>query len=176
MTALYRRALGARFDTLAPVVVELHDLADRATWRGEADVDRGTGVLTRLAGWITALPPAGRNLPLEVTFEAVDGEEIWSRRFGASLFRTRQFMRAGTLCERAGPVTFVFRPTVENGALLLSLAGLRVLGLPVPRLLHPAITTREDQAPDGAYRFAVESRLPLLGLLVAYRGWLTRAP
>ncbi|MDX2204627.1 MAG: DUF4166 domain-containing protein [Hyphomicrobiaceae bacterium] len=175
MTALYRRALGARFADLAPAVQHLHDLGTRATWEGEADVERGTHPLSRLAGWLASLPPAGTAVPLQVTFEPVRGGEIWSRRFGRSLFRTRQFLRDGVLCERAGPITFAFSIAVAEGAMSLRLAGMRVLGIPVPRTLRPAIETREEQTPDGAYRFAVSSRLPGVGLLVAYRGRLRPA-
>ena len=85
MIPLYRRVLGARFDQLPPQVRALHDVDARATWRGTADVVRGAHALSRLAGWITSLPPDGPGQPLSVTFEARDEAEVWSRTFGRSV-------------------------------------------------------------------------------------------
>lgn len=173
MTPLYRRVLGPRFAALPPQVQALHDLTSTAVWRGTADVERGTGLLSRLAGWITSLPAPGQGQPLTVTF-ATEGEaEVWTRRFGASTFRSVQFDRGGELRERAGPVTFRFEPRVAAGALSLHLRGLRVLGLPVPPFLQPDIATREWEV-DGRYHFKVEAHLPLAGLLVRYAGTLAR--
>ncbi len=174
MTPLYVRMLGDRFPTLQPQVRLLHEVTGKTIWRGEADVVRGTNPLCRLAGWITSLPPAGRAVPLEVSFEPNTGGETWRRSFGNSVFRTVQFADGGILCERAGPVTFRFRLGVEGGALSLQLDGMRVLGVPVPHILHAVVATREWEE-DGHYRFDVRSELPLAGLLVHYRGWLKPA-
>ena len=84
-----------------------------------------------------------------------------------------QFARGGHLCEYVWPITFVFALTASAEGLALRLEGLRVLGVPMPRLLHPAITTFEGET-EGRYRFQVEARLPLFGLLVRYSGWLVR--
>lgn len=174
MTPLYVRMLGDRFPHLQPQVRLLHEVTGKVVWRGEADVARGTNPLCRLAGWITSLPRDGAAIPLEVRFEPTDGGETWTRTFGNSVFRTRQFPCGQLLCERAGPVTFRFRLAVEDGALSLQLDGMRVLGVPVPRFLHAVVATREWEE-DGLYRFDVRSELPLAGLLVHYRGWLKPA-
>jgi hypothetical protein len=175
MTPLYRRALGARFDELSPMVRNLHDLTSASTWHGEADVERGTTILSRLAGWITSLPPAGRAVPLQVTFESTGGAEIWRRTFGHAVFQTRQFLGPTGLCETAGPVTFAFAIDIARGAMMLRLIGMRVFGIPVPASLRPVIATREEEDGTGTYRFAVEAHLPLVGFLIAYRGWLRPA-
>ena len=46
-----------------------------------------------------------------------------------------------------------------------------MLGIPLPRLLHPTVRTFERER-DGRYEFEVEAHLPLFGLLVRYSGWL----
>lgn len=171
---LYRRVLGARFDQLPPKVRELHDLQGTAAWVGRADVERGRSWVARIGAALTSLPPTGKDQPLQVTFAQDGDEEIWSRRFGTSLFRSVQYQDGGRVCERVWPVTFVFALDASGEGLGLKLEGLRLLGVPMPRFAHPAITTFESDG-EGRYRFGVEARLPLFGLLVRYAGWLERA-
>jgi len=172
---LYRRLLGASFAVLPPRVRELHDLKAASVWRGVADVARGRSRLSRLMAWMAGLPPEGREQPLTVTFEPVGREEIWKRQFGMTLFRSVQYERKGCLCERAGPATFVFTPIASAEGLALRLDGFRVLGLALPPLLHPRVRTFECQR-QGVYHFEVEARLPVLGLIVSYAGWLVAQP
>ena len=40
-------------------VRQLHDLQGISTWAGTADVERGRSLVSRLAGAVTRLPPAG---------------------------------------------------------------------------------------------------------------------
>ena len=174
MVPLYRRLLGERFEQLPPRVRELHDLRGRSVWVGRADVERGRSWASRMAGALTSLPAAGMDQSLRVTFEVRGPEELWTRRFGSATFPSVQYERGGRLHERAGPVTFAFTLGATAEGLTLELAGLRAFGVPVPRSLHPAIATFESER-EGRYRFEVEARLPLFGLLVRYAGWLERA-
>src|SRR5215831_9425916 len=135
---LYRRVLGPRFAVLPTPVRELHELELASQWVGMAHVERGRSRLSRLAAWIAGLPPDGRDQALCVTFEPVGAREIWTRRFGEVRFRSVQYERNGFLCERTGPTTFVFTPVASGNGLALRLDGFRLLGLPLPRLVHPA--------------------------------------
>lgn len=168
---LYRRVLGAGFDALPARVRELHDLHGPSVWVGVANVERGRSLVSRLAALASGLPPEGRDQPLRVTFEPVGGKETWSRQFGSAPFRSVQYQRGGFLLERVGPTTFVFSALASPEGLALRLDGFRLLGVPLPRLLHPAVRTFESER-DGRYHFEVEARLPLFGLLVRYAGWL----
>jgi hypothetical protein len=170
---LYRRVLGPHFSVLPTRVRELHDLAAASQWAGVANVERGRSRLSRLAAWIAGLPPDGRDQALCVTFEPVGADEIWTRQFGAVRFRSVQWQRNGFLCERAGPSTFVFTPVASGEGLALRLDGFRLLGLPLPRLVHPSVRTWECER-AGRYQFEVEARLPLAGLIIRYGGWLAR--
>lgn len=172
---LYRRVLGATFDVLPARVRELHDLRGPAVWWGEASVERGRSPLSRLAAALTGLPPAGADQPLRVTFEPVGAREIWSRRFGRMLFCSIQYERDGFLAERVGPATFVFTAVASTEGLALRLEGFKVLGIPLPRSLHPTVCTFERER-GGRYEFEVEAHLPFLGLLVRYGGWLEPQP
>jgi len=168
---LYRRLLGPGFDALPARVRELHDLGRIGVWEGRAQVERGRSLVARMAAWLSSLPPEGDDLPLRVTFAAVEDKEIWARQFGKALFRSVQHERGGLLYERVGLATFVFVAAPTTNGLSLRLDGFRLLGIPTPRMLHPAVDTFESER-DGRYQFEVEAHLPLFGLLVRYAGWL----
>ena len=112
-----------------------------------------------------------------------DGDaEVWARGFsdGPSgraprFFRSRQFEQNGRLVETVKGARFEFRVEVDAEGQRLHLERMSVLGIPVPRALHPTMRTLESDR-DGRYHFDVEARLPLgMGLLVRYRGWLEKA-
>ena len=168
---LYRRLLGAAFDTLPARVRELHDLAGVSVWQGRAKVERGRSLVARIAATLSSLPPEGDDQPLRVTFAAVGDKEIWARQFGKALFRSVQYERGGLLRERVAVSTFVFAATATANGLSLRLDGFRLLGVPMPPMLHPAVDTFESER-DGRYQFEVEAHLPLFGLLIRYSGWL----
>jgi hypothetical protein len=172
--ALYRRLLGARFEALPARVRELHDLTGSAVWAGRADVERGASWAGRLLAALFSLPPDGKDQPLRVMFEPHGGREIWTRAFGAREFRSVQFEKHGLLRERVGPSCLVFALDASAEGLALRLLDVLVLGIPMPRMLHPCVRTIESER-DGLYRFEVSSHLPLGGLLVRYAGWLERA-
>ena len=174
MTPLYRRLLGARFDELPQRVRELHDLTERSTWVGRADVERGTSWVARMAATLLSFPAEGRDQPLSVAFAPDQGRETWTRRFGEKVFPSLQYEHGGHLFERVGPSSLVFMLDASPAGLALALTGVRFLGVPLPRLLHPAVRTMETEH-DGRYHFEVEAILPVFGLLVRYSGWLEKA-
>jgi hypothetical protein len=169
--AFYRRLLGAAFEALPARVRELHDLDRLSVWEGRAKVERGRSLVARLVAALSSLPPAGDDQPLRVTFAAVGDREVWARQFGKALFRSVQYEVGGQLRERVAMATFVFATAASTDGLALKLEGFRVFGVPLPRLLHPAVRTFESDQ-GGRYCFEVEAHLPLVGLLVRYSGWL----
>jgi hypothetical protein len=168
---LYRRLLGARFEHLPARVRELHDVTGTHAWTGRADVERGRSLPGRMVATLFGLPPAGRDQALEVIFMPDGGTEIWTRRFGNSVFRSVQYERRGLLRERVGPSTFVFALDTSADGMALKLQGVRFLGVPLPRFMSPSVCTFESER-DGRYHFEVEASLPLLGRIVRYAGWL----
>ena len=72
---LYRRILGDAYARLPEPLRVMHDVDGALTAEGVATVERGTSLLSRLAGWIVAFPPAGENVPITVAFRARDGRE-----------------------------------------------------------------------------------------------------
>lgn len=170
---LFRRVLGAPFDSLADDVRALHAGAPLVRGRGEVSVERGGGLIARLMSRLTALPPAGRG-PVEVEIAADAHGERWVRRIGGREMRSRLWSVAGDdlLHERLGAVVFGFRLQVVDGAILWRVARVRALGLlPLPARWFREVVCRESAA-EGRYRFDVRAAVPGVGLLVHYRGWL----
>ena len=121
-----------------------------------------------------SLPPYGKDQPLRVSFVPGNGQEQWTREFGARTFRSVQFESSGLLSERIGMSCLISALEASPDGLALRLQGMRVLGISLPRALHPRVRTFESER-HGRYRFEAEAHLPVVGLLVRYAGWLERA-
>lgn len=174
---LFEGALGPDWQLLSPEIRRLHAFRDGEAFSGTAEVTRGSGWLPRLAAAFFGFPPAGRDVPVQVTMRRLDGMESWVRQFGERRFRSR--LRpggAGRVWERFGPFSFLIALGVSDGALDFPVVAGRFLGLPMQGFLLPHSESRES-APDGLFHFDVALHLPLTGqLMVRYRGWLSPTP
>lgn len=168
---LYRRVLGQNFERLPSKVRALHDLDGVSLWSGRADVERGTSFFCRLIAGLAGLPPDGLDQPLTVVFTAKSGAETWHRTFGPAVFLSHQSQGGPCIHERVGPARLTLVPEVTSAGLHLSLAAVHVLGIPVPKLFLPVVSTREYEV-AGRYHFEVVSDLKVFGRLVRYSGWL----
>ena len=153
----------------------LHDLTAPTVWTGRVDVYRGGSRLARLAGRLMGLPPAGYGMPLHVTF-APDGRggETWVRMFGPTPFRSLMRQAGAHVAERVGLMTLHYRATASETALAQEVFKVTLLGVPLPALARPTVTSREFEV-DGDYRFEVTVLLPGIGPLVRYEGRLVRS-
>ena len=174
--SLYARLLGTAYDRLPPEIRAMHGTDGTAIAEGRASVERGGGLLSRLAGALIGFPAATPDTPVRVRFDVADRAETWTRTFGERSFSSRQFAGmggdGGLLCERFGPLTFAMAVFVRGGRLELVLRGWRMFGVPLPLTLGPRANAFET-AMDGKFHFHVEIGHPLTGLIVRYRGWLT---
>jgi hypothetical protein len=168
---LYARAMGARFATLPPAVRGMHAVHGDAGGQGEGSVWRGRG-LAWLIGRIMGFPPEG-HYPLHVAFAERDGRERWTRDFGGHRFTSELSLAGQGVAERFGPLRFLFDLPFDAEGLRMELRRWTLFGLPMPRWLGPRIAAREWQE-AGRFRFEVAVSLPLIGPVVAYRGWLER--
>jgi hypothetical protein len=172
---LYRRVLGPAFDWLPAPIRRMHELSGELTARGTATVERGSNPLARLAAYLFRFPEAGEAIPVEVRFIRRGSQEVWTRTFAGRRFRSIQSEGTGRslhlLEERFGAFSFGLALVVADGCLRLVLRRWRLLGLPLPLLLAPKGDAHEH-AGDGRFHFHVEIALPLLGLIVRYRGHL----
>lgn len=173
----HRKILGPAWALLPPPVREMHDLLHLAQGRGRASVRRGNHPLARLAGFVLRFPASGENIPLTVTFKAQDGEETWTRDFDGRKFSSRLRPGAGKweglLVESFGPAAFAMALALNGERLDLVMRGWRLFGLPMPLFLCPRFTAFET-GENGAFNFDVEISHPLTGLIVHYRGTLSR--
>ena len=174
-TPLYRRLLGDAWHSLPACVTAMHDLAGALTAEGVATVERGSGVLSRLAGFLFRFPAPGQAVPVTVSFHEEHGREIWRRTFAGRSFTSVQFTGRGRfdrlLCEAFGPLTFGLALVVEAGKLRLVPRRWSFLGVPLPLVLAPRGEAFES-GENGRFNFHVEIGHPLIGLIVRYRGWL----
>jgi len=172
---LYRRILGSAFDKLPPTLRAMHQVADTLVAHGEAEIERGPGLIARLIARLFGFPEAARRAPTSVRFEARGGVETWTRTFAGKLMRSRQWQGEGRweglLCERFGPLTFGLELLVGDGRLTYVVRRWTAFGLPLPRALTPRGDASEAEA-DGRFRFDVAIGAPLIGAIVRYRGWL----
>ena len=177
--ALYPELLGDAWKSLPAEIRAMHQRTAMAD--GRASVERGSGLLSRLAARMAGFPPSAADVPVKVRFVADRQGETWIRTFAAHSFSSRQFAGRGRserlLCERFGPLTFAMALVVDGSRLRLVLRRWSFLGLPLPMWLCPRSNAYET-VEDGRFRFHVEISHPAAGLIVRYRGWLepVRAP
>jgi hypothetical protein len=104
--------------------------------------------------------------------------ERWHRTFGASPIISEQSAGVdGLMIERMGMTEVRYRLEVAGGALYYRQAGtalrLGPIRLPLPRWLAPQIAARESAMPDEkSTHISVKVTLPLVGLLVSYKGYI----
>jgi hypothetical protein len=174
-TPLYRRLLGDAYAQLPAPIQAMHDLADTLSVAGLATVDRGRSLVARAIAAVVGFPPAGENVPVKVLFTLREGREVWRRSFADHGFTSTQEEGRGSfdrlMCERFGPFAFGIALLREMDRLRLVIRRWSVFGIPLPRALAPFGSAYES-AEDGRFHFHVEIRLPVIGLIVGYRGWL----
>lgn len=177
--SVFREALGPVFDALPAPLQALHSVPHMRRWRGAADVTRGTGPLARLAGALAGFPPEGRGVPVDVIMRRTEAGETWTRRFGGRQFRSHLGRKAGDpagmVRERFGAMEFSIPLALEGGRLAFPVARGRIFSVPLPGFLLPVSETYESVTEDGSCRFDVSIRLPMIGLVAHYRGWLKPA-
>jgi hypothetical protein len=172
---LYRRVLGEAWDLLPPPLQVMHAANGALVADGKAVIERGRGLLARLLARLMGFPPAGRDVPVTVTFQAEEGREHWRRSFGNRSFASVQEQGSGRfdrlLCERFGPFNFGLALVLESARLWFVVRRWSIVGLPLPAAWAPRGEAYEF-AEDGRFHFHVEIDHPFMGLIVRYRGWL----
>ncbi|KRG79373.1 hypothetical protein ABB30_00910 [Stenotrophomonas ginsengisoli] len=171
--SVFAQLLGTQFAHLSPRVAQLHQLDGPGHWQGQCVIQRGQHPVARLCAWAARLPPGGQALATTVTLQRSAGQETWTRNFGGVPMRSRMWPWQGRLRERLGLVQFDFQLGVQDGALTWNTRAVRVLGIvPLPAAWFAGVQCTEAVDGQGRYTFDVRASLPLVGLIVHYRGWL----
>jgi hypothetical protein len=174
--SLYEQALGEAADRLSKPVRDLHRLHAPSRWEGRGKVTRGSGILAALVAAIMRFPRAQADCPVTVELTRTpDGKELWRRTFGRDRFSSSHEAGrgrwSGLVVERFGPLAFAMAVVEEGGKLRIVPRYWSAFGIPMPRWLGPRADALEHAA-DGRFNFDVAMHLPLVGLVVHYRGWL----
>jgi hypothetical protein len=172
VASVYRRVLGARFDSLDPAVQRLHSLQGQHRLDGRCTIIGAQSRLGRVIARLVGLPHAAEQTAFLFEIDAGSTVETWTRHFPRRSMRSR--LHAGDhddLIERLGIVRLQFSLAVASGALTMRLDTVRIAGIPWPRAWLPTVWAREHGDGDH-FHFDVGARLGRLGLLVAYRGHL----
>ncbi len=173
---LFQRLMGAEFYHLADEVKALHSRRGVSRYAGQCTVERGRNPLGRLACVLARLPRPMHDAPIRVEFDAQGAQETWRRSFNGAPMRSRLRFDGGLLQDRTGPASFRFRLFRIGKELHWVAEEVRVFGLfPLPERWLDGVRCREF-AEDGRYRFEVEARLPMFGMLMRYSGWLAAEP
>jgi hypothetical protein len=172
---IFERVLGEVWHRLPDPLRAMHLAnADRSA-KGVASVERGGGLLARLLANIIGLPHAGNDIPLIVRFERSPTRERWTRRFGDQEFHSEMSTGRGReehlLIERFGPFSLAMALEWDGEKLHFVIRRFRLGPLPLPLSIAPISQTHETVI-DDRFHFNVGISLPLVGLLVRYRGWL----
>jgi hypothetical protein len=170
---LYPGMLGTEWNSLAAPLRLLHAPGGKKC--GRFRVDSATSRTGRLLAKWFGLPRPAANAQVLLQITPEGGGERWERSFDGRPFVTRQFRGAKEcLVERVGAWELRFRLRVENGALRYIQQSAR-LCLGIVRLrfpLGPRVSAVERADGPNRVTASVSVRLPLIGQLIAYEGWL----
>lgn len=169
--ALFPTLLGSEWDALDESVRRMHGDAPRLRARGEADVGGAASIAARLLRRTIGLPAPGTRCQLEFSIEREGCREVWKRNFSGSTMCSVLNPVGNRLRERLGPMAFLFDLHRDGNAIDWKLRGTRLLGIPLPQWMSGDVLSRSGSR-DGCYAFEVDVRMPLIGTLVSYRGWL----
>ncbi|RYE80044.1 MAG: DUF4166 domain-containing protein, partial [Hyphomicrobiales bacterium] len=143
------------------------------TAEGEAAVVGAGNTAGRLVARLFGLPGEASRVPVRVLIESRDGREHWTRFFDGKPMRSvMQRAGDGVIEERFGALairmTLVPRP---DGLDMVRRSG-RLGPIRLPKFMLPSIKAEERVEGNRRHRFDVEIGLPLIGRIVAYRGYL----
>jgi hypothetical protein len=168
---VFRALVGDSFEALPPAIRAIHDSSRERAFTGRCDIDRGLSLIARVIGAVTRMPRAGRDVPIRVTILRTTACETWTREFAGHRMRSVLRARGALLEERLGAATFRFGLRADGECIRWELVAVRALGIPLPLAWFRGVRASEGVL-DGRYRFDVRAALPVIGLLVHYRGHL----
>lgn len=170
---LFGRVLGQAFLTMPPVTQKLHRGRPAVIAKGEAAVAGASNFIGRLLARLFDLPREASRVPVRVVIESRDGREYWTRFFdGRPMRSVMERVGDGLIEERFGAVAIRMKLVARPDGLDMIRHSGHWGFVPLPDFLLPRITAEERTDEGGRHRFDVEISLPLIGRLVAYRGYL----
>ena len=164
-------------------VRRFHTGAVSAAAAGIVDVSPGRSAPARVLGRLMRLPPPAAGLPARLCIVrrcgGAAGREEWIRTFGDVRLATRLARAGDRAAERFGPVELRMRlratPSevwfIPDGAAVI----LGRLTFRLPGLVAPQARAHAWSGGGRSFDVEVSVRVPLLGVLMSYRGYFTEA-
>jgi hypothetical protein len=172
---IYAHVLGTAFDTLDEPVRRFHAATQTFALHGEAKISAPSNPFAYVVRKLFGFPSAAAAVPVKVEIGISERGEHWQRHFAGKLMQSWQYAGQGRdkglIVERFGPLAFAIAVTVTDGALTMVPQRWRILGLPLPKFLMPKGQFHEHGR-NGRFNFHVDIRVPLIGRVVMYEGWL----
>jgi hypothetical protein len=173
---LFRRLLGNAYDALPPVIRQAHQVHGVLVLEGKADAASPDHVLGRWIAWLFRLPRSGSNMPVRVEMRSEDdGSESWTRIYPGVTMRSKlrdPDSKTHQVTEVLGPLSIRLHWKPSERGLELETLSARLFGCPLPDFLCPRSHASETVDADGQFHFDVPIALPLIGIIVHYKGSL----
>jgi hypothetical protein len=174
-SSVHAQVLGPAFDRLPQLLRNVHDTRARKEFSGRCSIESGGSWLARAIQLFASLPRrSAEDVAVHVVIErgeTSESRETWTRRFGEH--RMQSVIRAGrgVLEECFGPIVLQFALTAEPERIVWTLAGAKFLFVPLPTAWFAGCAASESIV-DGRYWFDARAHMPVIGMLVHYKGWL----
>lgn len=169
--SLYARLMGAAFDRLHPAVQRFHQLQGLHHLHGQVQTRAPATVAARWLARGLGSPQANRTGPIRFELLAEAGREVWTRHFPDRCMRSTLSLDGEGLGEQLGLARLGFSLAEVDGTLVMQLRRLYWAGVPCPRWALPEVHAVETG--DGnRLHFDVRARLPGIGEVAGYRGYL----
>ncbi|MBE1282603.1 MAG: DUF4166 domain-containing protein [Rhodobacteraceae bacterium] len=167
----FLRALVSKAE-LPRAVTELHSHSGH--YCGLCEIERGRGPFVWMLLWLGRFQRAGEDVPVSLDVRHDGQVWTWHRNFGGHVTASilSHDPQHNCVVERMGALKMCLKPVFQGGQIHVSLTRLTVFGLRCPRGFLPVSETTESEDAQKRYHFDVAARLPVLGLLIRYRGWL----
>ncbi|MGJ8563664.1 MAG: DUF4166 domain-containing protein [Alphaproteobacteria bacterium] len=177
-TSLFRTVLGPVFEDLPPSLKVLHSGHAQTVWNGQATTRYDKNILAGLIRKSLKIHTSMGKVPITVTISAAPSCEKWERSFDGKGFKSQlsagKGRNARLMIERFGPLSVAMAIVKKGDELHFIPRRWFILGCPMPKALLPRGTSFEYEK-DGIFHFDVEIRVPLAGVIAAYKGSLTIA-
>ncbi len=170
--SLYQQLLRENYSKLSPILREIHGQQPELKASGVVQVEYGKGFLVRLLNRCFAMPREGKNVLTKLHIIRTENKEIWTREFNNQIFRTEQFIKNDLLIEQMGKIVLAFSLHEKKSGLEFRHEFSGVFSMKLPKIMSVATTAFIEAENDG-WRIHVETRAPIVGLLLKYYGTFT---
>lgn len=172
---VFKTILADKYETLPPTLLALHNDTE-ATWRGKASIKSARNPLAKLIALSAGVNvKAGDDIPLTVSFKTDEHGELWTRNFDGQDFHNHFSLGTGRnthlAVERFGLFKIGIALVIKENKLHYIPRRCTLFGIPFPKALLPTGESFEVEK-NGRFHFSVMIKLPILGRMAAYKGWL----